>query len=129
VIIAQSEHAEQTPARRPLLRKMMAGGERVVRERFGVDPDTCTGDHSCMASGCPSLAGAQSIRCGASRRPGDQLLRRLRLRGEVRSRRGALPVVLSRLHHSQSDMVGPREAEVRGAVIGWLQRRLDPVAA
>jgi indolepyruvate ferredoxin oxidoreductase alpha subunit len=29
----------------------------VVRERFGVDPDTCTGDHSCIRlSGCPSLS-------------------------------------------------------------------------
>jgi indolepyruvate ferredoxin oxidoreductase alpha subunit len=28
----------------------------VVRERFGVDADTCTGDHSCIRlSGCPSL--------------------------------------------------------------------------
>jgi indolepyruvate ferredoxin oxidoreductase alpha subunit len=40
----------------PLTRKAIAGGERVVRERFGVDPDTCTGDHSCIRlSGCPSL--------------------------------------------------------------------------
>ena len=32
-----------------------AGG-RVVRTRFGVDEDTCTGDHSCIRlSGCPSL--------------------------------------------------------------------------
>jgi indolepyruvate ferredoxin oxidoreductase, alpha subunit len=32
------------------------GGERKVRERFGVDADTCTGDHSCIRlSGCPSL--------------------------------------------------------------------------
>jgi indolepyruvate ferredoxin oxidoreductase alpha subunit len=31
-------------------------GKRVVRERFGVDADTCTGDHSCIRlSGCPSL--------------------------------------------------------------------------
>lgn len=31
-------------------------GERVVRERFGVDPETCTGDHACIRiSGCPSL--------------------------------------------------------------------------
>ena len=31
-------------------------GKRVVRERFGVDPDTCTGDRSCIRlSGCPSL--------------------------------------------------------------------------
>jgi indolepyruvate ferredoxin oxidoreductase alpha subunit len=41
---------------RPLMRKAIQGGERVVRERFGVDPDTCTGDHSCIRlSGCPSL--------------------------------------------------------------------------
>ena len=34
----------------------VARGERVVRERFGVDADTCTGDHSCIRlSGCPSL--------------------------------------------------------------------------
>jgi indolepyruvate ferredoxin oxidoreductase alpha subunit len=27
-----------------------------VREKFGVDADTCTGDHSCIRlSGCPSL--------------------------------------------------------------------------
>jgi indolepyruvate ferredoxin oxidoreductase alpha subunit len=33
-----------------------AGGARMVRERFGVDADTCTGDHSCIRlSGCPSL--------------------------------------------------------------------------
>ena len=31
-------------------------GERVVRIRFGVDDDICTGDHSCIRlSGCPSL--------------------------------------------------------------------------
>jgi len=31
-------------------------GERVLRSRFYVDPDTCTGDHACMRlSGCPSL--------------------------------------------------------------------------
>jgi indolepyruvate ferredoxin oxidoreductase alpha subunit len=41
---------------RPLMRKAIQDGERVVRERFGVDPDTCTGDHSCIRlSGCPSL--------------------------------------------------------------------------
>ena len=29
---------------------------RVVRERFYVDSDTCTGDHACVRlSGCPSL--------------------------------------------------------------------------
>ena len=41
---------------RPLLNKAIQDGKRVVRDRFGVDPDTCTGDHSCIRlSGCPSL--------------------------------------------------------------------------
>ena len=32
-------------------------GKRVVRERFGVDEDVCTGDHACIRlSGCPSLS-------------------------------------------------------------------------
>jgi indolepyruvate ferredoxin oxidoreductase alpha subunit len=41
---------------RPLAAKAAKEGKRVVRERFGVDSDTCTGDHSCIRlSGCPSL--------------------------------------------------------------------------
>jgi len=57
VIIAQSECMLNKQRReRPRLRKRMEEGARVVRERFGVDPDTCTGDHSCIRlSGCPSL--------------------------------------------------------------------------
>ena len=57
VIIAQSECMLNRQRRvKPQIRKMIAGGERVVRERFGIDPDTCTGDHSCIRlSGCPSL--------------------------------------------------------------------------
>src|SRR5262249_23896303 len=57
VIIAQSECMLNKERRvRPLMRKRLERGERVVRERFGVDPDTCTGDHSCIRlSGCPSL--------------------------------------------------------------------------
>jgi indolepyruvate ferredoxin oxidoreductase alpha subunit len=39
------------------VRKAVAEGKRVVRDKFGVDPDTCTGDHSCIRlSGCPSLS-------------------------------------------------------------------------
>jgi indolepyruvate ferredoxin oxidoreductase alpha subunit len=34
----------------------VTNGERVTRDRFGVDEDTCTGDHACIRlSGCPSL--------------------------------------------------------------------------
>jgi indolepyruvate ferredoxin oxidoreductase, alpha subunit len=34
----------------------LARGERVVRTKYGVDDEICTGDHSCIRlSGCPSL--------------------------------------------------------------------------
>jgi indolepyruvate ferredoxin oxidoreductase, alpha subunit len=57
VLIAQSECMLNKQRReKPLVRQAVQQGERVVRERFGVDPDTCTGDHSCIRlSGCPSL--------------------------------------------------------------------------
>ena len=57
VIVAQSECMLNRQRRvKPQLRKMIVDGKRVVRERFGIDPDTCTGDHSCIRlSGCPSL--------------------------------------------------------------------------
>jgi indolepyruvate ferredoxin oxidoreductase, alpha subunit len=58
VLIAQSECMLNKQRReKPLARKAVAEGKRVVRERFGVDSDTCTGDHSCIRlSGCPSLS-------------------------------------------------------------------------
>jgi len=57
VIVASSECMLNKQRRvKPLTRKAIGEGKRVVRERFGVDPDTCTGDHSCIRlSGCPSL--------------------------------------------------------------------------
>ncbi|HTV50929.1 MAG TPA: indolepyruvate ferredoxin oxidoreductase subunit alpha [Steroidobacteraceae bacterium] len=57
VIVAEGECQLNRQRRvRPLTKQAIAAGRRVVRERFGVDPDTCTGDHSCIRlSGCPSL--------------------------------------------------------------------------
>lgn len=57
VIVAQSECMLNRQRReKPLVRQALKAGKRVVRERFGVDADTCTGDHSCIRlSGCPSL--------------------------------------------------------------------------
>jgi len=57
IIVARSECMLNRQRReKPIFNRMRKGGERVVRERFGVDPDTCTGDHSCIRlSGCPSL--------------------------------------------------------------------------
>src|SRR5579883_767404 len=57
VIVAQSECMLNKQRRvKPQLAQLTRAGRRVERERFGVDPDTCTGDHSCIRlSGCPSL--------------------------------------------------------------------------
>ena len=57
VIIAEGEcQLERQRRIRPQNAERLSRGQRVVRERFGVDEDTCTGDHSCIRlSGCPSL--------------------------------------------------------------------------
>jgi indolepyruvate ferredoxin oxidoreductase alpha subunit len=57
VIVAQSECQLNRQRREaPKTRQAIAAGKRVVRQRFGVDADTCTGDHACIrVSGCPSL--------------------------------------------------------------------------
>lgn len=58
VLIAQSECMLNKQRReKKKVREDVSAGKRVVRERFGVDSDTCTGDHSCIRlSGCPSLS-------------------------------------------------------------------------
>jgi indolepyruvate ferredoxin oxidoreductase alpha subunit len=62
VIVAQSECKLNEQRRtRPLMLKRANEGHRVVREKFGVDAETCTGDHSCIRlSGCPSLTVAEN---------------------------------------------------------------------
>ena len=57
VIIADGECQLARQRRiRPQIAKDLSEGKRVVRTRFGVDADVCTGDHSCIRlSGCPSL--------------------------------------------------------------------------
>jgi len=57
VIIAQSE-CQLNRQRRvaPERAQAISDGKRIVKERFGVDAETCTGDHACIRiSGCPSL--------------------------------------------------------------------------
>jgi indolepyruvate ferredoxin oxidoreductase alpha subunit len=58
VIVASSECMLNKQRRvKPLFQKAVRNGERMVRERFGVDEDVCTGDHACIRlSGCPSLS-------------------------------------------------------------------------
>ncbi|OKP00252.1 indolepyruvate ferredoxin oxidoreductase subunit alpha [Xenorhabdus eapokensis] len=58
VLVAQSECMLNKQRREKVkVRGAIAEGKRIIREQFGVDPDTCTGDHSCIRlSGCPSLS-------------------------------------------------------------------------
>jgi indolepyruvate ferredoxin oxidoreductase alpha subunit len=58
VIVASSECMLNKQRReKPLMQAAVRAGKRVVRPRFGVDQDVCTGDHACMRlSGCPSLS-------------------------------------------------------------------------
>ena len=58
VIVAASECMLNRQRReRPLKAKAIEAGKRVVKPRFGVDEDVCTGDHACIRlSGCPSLS-------------------------------------------------------------------------
>jgi len=129
VIVAQSECALNAQRRiKPLTTKKMEQGERVVRERFGVDPDTCTGDHSCIRlSGCPSLTIQPSpdplrkdpvatvidscIGCG--------------LCGEVAHAARLCPSFFRAEVISNPSAWDRFKGRVRGAIIGWLQRRID----
>ena len=57
VIVAEGEcQLERQRRIKPIRAKALKKGERVLRQRFGIDEDTCTGDHSCIRlSGCPTL--------------------------------------------------------------------------
>ncbi len=57
VVIAQSECMLNKQRRvKPQIADAVQRGERVVKEKFGVDAAVCSGDHACMRlSGCPSL--------------------------------------------------------------------------
>jgi indolepyruvate ferredoxin oxidoreductase alpha subunit len=57
VVVAEAEcQLERQRRIRPVIAKLLSSGQRVVRTRFGVDEDVCSGDHSCIRlSGCPSL--------------------------------------------------------------------------
>lgn len=58
VIIADGEcQLERQRRVKPENARRLKAGKRVVRTRFGIDEDVCTGDHSCIRlSGCPSLS-------------------------------------------------------------------------
>jgi indolepyruvate ferredoxin oxidoreductase alpha subunit len=127
VIVASSECMLNRQRReKPLFAKAVKGGQRMVRERYGVDEDVCTGDHACIRlSGCPSLSVKHSsdplkddpvaavdnscVGCGNC--------------GEV-----AEAAVLCPSFYRAEIIHNPSGferfiARVRGGVIGWLQAR------
>ena len=57
VIIAEGEcQLERQRRLKPIKYKTLKDKKRFVKVRYGVDEDTCTGDHSCIRlSGCPTL--------------------------------------------------------------------------
>jgi indolepyruvate ferredoxin oxidoreductase alpha subunit len=132
IIIAQSECMLNKERReRPLLRKKVQDGGRVVRDRFGVDPETCSGDHSCIRlSGCPSLTIA----------PNPDPLRREPVTKVIESCVGcglcgevAHAAVLCPSFYRASIIANPTKwdrfkARIRNAIIGRLQARIAAAA-
>ena len=127
VLIAQSECQLNRQRRiKPLLKQAIAAGERVVRERFGVDADTCTGDHSCIRlSGCPSL----SIKANPDPLRTDPVATVLDscvgcgVCGEVSHAAVLCPSFYKARIVSNPSAWDRGLARLRAAVIGWLQRR------
>lgn len=129
VIIAQSECMLNRQRReRPLMNAARKRGERVVRERFGVDAETCTGDHSCIRlSGCPSLTIA----------PNPDPLRREPVTRVINSCVGcglcgevSHAAVLCPSFYRASIIDNPSrwdriKARLRHSAIGFLQRRME----
>ncbi len=62
VVIAEGEcQLERQRRLKPIRARRLKEGRRSVRTRYGVDEDTCTGDHSCIRlSGCPTLTVKES---------------------------------------------------------------------
>jgi indolepyruvate ferredoxin oxidoreductase alpha subunit len=126
VLIAQSECMLNKQRReKPLVRKAVAAGERVVREKFGVDADTCTGDHSCIRlSGCPSL----SIKPNPDPLRTDPVATVLEtcvgcgVCGEVSHAAVLCPSFYKAQVISNPSRWDRLRQRVRAAVIGWLQR-------
>jgi indolepyruvate ferredoxin oxidoreductase alpha subunit len=129
VLIAQSECMLNRQRReKPLALQAQAAGQRVVRERFGVDAETCTGDHACIRlSGCPSL----SIRPNPDPLRADPVTTVLDsclgcgLCGETAHAAVLCPSFYRIRIVSHPTGWERLRQRVRRAVIGWLQRRDD----
>ncbi|MBB4065900.1 thiamine pyrophosphate-dependent enzyme [Gellertiella hungarica] len=129
IIVASSECMLNKQRRiKPQFAAAVKAGKRMVKERFGVDEDVCTGDHACIRlSGCPSLSVKETndplrddpvaaidnscVGCGNC--------------GEVSE-----AAVLCPSFYRADVIMNPTGwdrflASVRSKVIGWLQRRRE----
>jgi indolepyruvate ferredoxin oxidoreductase alpha subunit len=126
IVLASECMLNKQRREKPLVAKAAKAGKRVVRQRFGVDEDVCTGDHACIRlSGCPSLSVKQTedplkddpvaaidnscVGCGNC--------------GEV-----AEAAVLCPSFYRADIVINPNRwdravARLRAAIIGFLQRR------
>jgi len=133
VIVAENECMLNKERReKPLRKKQLKAGKRMVRERFGVDPDTCTGDKSCIRlSGCPSLTIADNpdpLREDPVAKVDDSCVG-CGLCGEV-----AHAAVLCPSFYRADVIYNPTRrdwlmAKLRRGVIGFFQKRADAVRA
>ncbi|MBB5221450.1 indolepyruvate ferredoxin oxidoreductase alpha subunit [Amaricoccus macauensis] len=129
IIVASSECMLNKQRRvKPQFAKAVADGRRMVKERFGVDEDVCTGDHACIRlSGCPSLSvrhTADPLRDDPVASIDDTCVACGNC-GEV-----AEAAVLCPSFYRADVILNPTGADrwlarVRRGVIGWLQRRRD----
>jgi indolepyruvate ferredoxin oxidoreductase alpha subunit len=125
VVIADGECqlARQRRLRGEVAEKL-AARQRVETPRFGIDDEVCTGDHSCIRlSGCPSLSikpnpdplrddpvatvNSSCVGCG--------------LCGEIAHAAALCPSFYRAERIRNAGVVERALAQLRGAVIGWLQ--------
>lgn len=127
IIVAQSECQLNRQRRiKPLVAKAVRDGKRVVRERFGVDADTCTGDHSCIRiSGCPSLtikANPDPLRVDPVAHVENSCVG-CGVCGEAAHAAVLCPSFYKASVISNPSRLDRSAAALRGAVIGFVQRR------
>lgn len=129
VLVAESECMLNKERReKPLFAKAVNAGKRMVRDRFGVDEDTCTGDHACIRlSGCPSL----------TVKPNPDPLRRQPVSyvdnscvgcgncGEVAHEAVLCPSFYKGQLVFNANMFDQILFRIRRSVIGWMQSRAD----
>ena len=129
VIVAQSECMLNKQRRvKPLMQKLETEGKRVVREKFGIDADTCTGDHSCIRlSGCPSLTiqpNPDPLRLDPVATVVDSCVG-CGLCGEVAHAARLCPSFYRAEIISNPNAWDGFKSRVRHTVIGFLQRRIE----